>query len=689
MDFIYTYHPLWWVPVLLLAFGYAFFLYRKERLLDEVPKWLRWIMAGFRFFAVLLILALLLGIVLERNIDRKEKPLVLMAIDNSASINLTADSTYYQTEFQSSLSEMKNELEKEFEVAQYVFDGELKKSDSLNFDGKSTNIANAIDQIFTQYPNRNLGAIVLATDGIYNNGLNPIYSVEKKNFIPFFTVGMGDTMEVKDLAVSKVNHNNVAFYGNVFPVEVTVNQSKCDGEKLNISIYEENKLLTNQEVVVSEDQEQFKFNFQLKANGYGYKKYTIKISELANEFNVKNNTANFYIEIIDGRQKIAIVADEPHPDIAALRYVMEKNKNYEVNYYTSNEFRDFKEVDLVVLHNYQNNNNALNEQLKNGEFPVFIIQGIGGDFNDFKGLGVGVSGIASTKEDVGIAFNPNFKDIILSPRVLETFVQGPPLAVPFGNYEFGNAMNVMAYQKVGNIELNKPLIYFSQKNNNRFGVMMGEGIWRWRLFDQARNSSTDRFEELFSKIFSFLALKENKDPFRVFVNKEFTESEKVDFDAELYNQSFDLIGDAEIMLEYANEAGESFASAFIFNGKNYELTLGNLPAGLYSWVARTNYQGKNYKKEGSFLVREVKLEYGNVRANHRLLKTIASSTNGEFYSDHELDQLQADLLNREDIVTKVYQEKSFDDIIDFKWLFVLIILLLSVEWFLRKFNGAY
>jgi hypothetical protein len=53
----------------------------------------------------------------------------------------------------------------------------------------------------------------------------------------------------------------------------------------------------------------------------------------------------------------------------------------------------------------------------------------------------------------------------------------------------------------------------------------------------------------------------------------------------------------------------------------------------------------------------------------------------------QISQL-ADMIRKNDnIKTVVYEDKHYSDIIDVKWLFVLILLLLSGEWFLRKREG--
>jgi hypothetical protein len=188
---------------------------------------------------------------------------------------------------------------------------------------------------------------------------------------------------------------------------------------------------------------------------------------------------------------------------------------------------------------------------------------------------------------------------------------------------------------------------------------------------------------------TYLAVKENKSPFKVHVKNEYSESDEVDITAELYNESYDLVNDSEVEFTLKNENDKAFEYHFFKTSNAYKLELGNLSQGVYNWEAKTILAGKNHKVIGTFIVKEVNIEWLNVTANHRLLRNMSQNTNGEFFMPNQLNDLKTNILNREDIVTVVYKEKSFKDLIDYKWLFFLIVILMSVEWFIRKYNGAY
>lgn len=646
-------------------------------------------LATFRFLAVFGIILLLLGVIIENLTERKEKPLLFVVNDNSASVLLSKDSSFYRSDFVGSLSNFSEGLKEDFEVLNYDFSDGLETGFSQTYTGKSTDLSSVFNTIFDQYTNRNIGGIVLATDGIYNAGANPLYAIARKSFLPIFTIGLGDTNLVRDVRLDEINHNDIAFLGNDFPVEVSLSETMCQGETVSVSIYDGDKLLKQEKVTFNGDQDQAKISFTIKAARIGFRKYRAEISSVEGEYSEKNNTANFYVEVIDGRQKILIANQAPHPDVGALRFIIENNKNYEVTVSRLEEIEDLKAYDLVIVHNYTGVNEELTTYIQDGTGPVLFIVGAQTDMSALEKLKIGFSGRQTDSESVSFSHNPNYKEILVSPAGIQLFSNAPPLQAPFGSFKFSSAIEIMAYQKVGNIALDQPLIYFTQKQSSRIGVIMGDGLWRWRLYDQMKNKSTNNFSEFFGKIITYLAVKENKDPFKIQLNNEYTENDEIVVKAELYNKSYDLVNDPEVSFTFENEDGETFESFFVKTADAYQLDLGRLKQGVYTWSASTVFQDQKYEKSGTFLVREIKIEFLNMVADHRLLRNIAENSGGKFFFPKEMDKLNAEIQGRDDMVTVVYQEKEFDDLIDYKWIFILIVLLFSVEWFVRKYQGAY
>lgn len=646
-------------------------------------------MAGLRFSSVWLILFLLLGIIFENITERKEKPIVLFLQDNSESILVNKDSLYYKNNYKKEIDALIESINETFETATFSFSDKLTPDLTFSFDGKFSDISKSIEDLFEQYSSRNIGAIILATDGIYNTGANPIYAVSQKSFVPFYTIGLGDTNLQRDVKIDLVKHNEIAFLGNDFPVEINFSGIKSISEKIQITIKKDGNKISEQQFVFNDEFEQARLVFMLKANQTGFQKYTAEITHLENEFTYKNNSQIFYVEVIDGRQKILIAQNGPHPDVSALRFVIDNNQNYQTEVSDIKDVSDITPYDLIIIHNYNKGSATIDNAIVAGKTPMLFINGSNTDLNNLQNFKIGFSSSSKETEEVNFSINPNFKDILLSPQIIQMLQAAPPLQAPFGRIQFSGALDILAYQKLGNIQLDFPLIYFTNKESSRYGVIMGEGIWRWRLFDQMRYNTTEHFEEFIAKLITYLAVKENRDPFRINLKNEYFENEEIIVGAELYNKSFELINEPDVYFIFTNEAGNEFKPTFYKTEKAYQLNLGKLQPGVYSWQANTKFQNKNYIKKGTFLVKEIKLEWQNTTADHRLLKNIAQNTNGKFYNTQQINQIGDDLKSNQNLTTVVYQDKSFDDVINFKWLFWLIVFLLASEWIYRKYSGAY
>jgi len=112
-----------------------------------------------------------------------------------------------------------------------------------------------------------------------------------------------------------------------------------------------------------------------------------------------------------------------------------------------------------------------------------------------------------------------------------------------------------------------------------------------------------------------------------------------------------------------------------------------MAAGNYSYTASTSLGGKKFTASGSFYVNALIAEYQQTTANHQLLNTISKQSNGKIFMPADLLKIADEILKNENIKTISYEDRKYDELINMKWLFGLILILLSVEWFLRKRNG--
>ncbi|MFN6037382.1 MAG: hypothetical protein ACK452_02855 [Bacteroidota bacterium] len=260
---------------------------------------------------------------------------------------------------------------------------------------------------------------------------------------------------------------------------------------------------------------------------------------------------------------------------------------------------------------------------------------------------------------------------------------------PLGNYNLSPDINILLYQRVGVVQTENPLVCFSSNALSKSGFILGDGIWRWKLRDFEEHENFEIFNELVNKMVQYLTVKEDKSFFRLFSKKIFNEGEEISFDAEVYNKSYELITDPDLTATITDGSGKKFEYTFSRNQKNYKLGGLFFPPGEYTFEARVKINGTLYSKRGVFSVLEVMAEKINQVANHQMLFNLSRQTGGKMYYKKQFEEMIKDLKNTEDFKTISFEQKKLTDLIDFRWLFFIILGIATIEWFIRKRNGFY
>ncbi len=688
-------YPAWFL-IFCVAAGalVAWFLYRRDKTFEGLNVWLVRGLAVLRFFAVTIIAILLLSPLLKTNFREVEKPIIVVAQDNSESIVTGKDSAYYRNEYTGNFSKLVKQLSDKFEVKTYSFGYKVAENNSFEYNEKQTDITGLFTEINNIYGNRNVGAIVLASDGLFNKGTNPVYTTGK-NLAPVYTIALGDTNVRKDVALARVNHNRFAYLGNNFPLEIVAEARQFKGAETMLTVLWDSAKVFEKKISFTGDNYSETVPVILEAKKPGLQKYVVKLSVLKGEVTQRNNSTEIFIEVLDGRQKVLIVANTPHPDIAALRQAIEVNENYEVDVrLLDNLDKNINAYNLVILHQLPSQKPAAAGLLQNvisTGIPALYI--IGKDtriqnFNSAK-LGLEIQVRNNAVNEALAVTEDNFTLFTLDDELKKSIQKFPPLQAPFGDYKLSAGSSVMLKQRIGMVSTDLPLLYFTQQGENKIGVLTGEGLWHWRFSDFSVNGNHNAFNSFVSKIVQYLSVKTDKSQFRVNVKNHFTESEPVVFDAELYNESYELVNEPDVQIDIVNSANKKFPFTFTRTGNAYRLNAGNLAPGNYSYEALVSIGEKTLNARGRFIVSALFIETVNTVADHQLLYNLAASTGGKMFYKNELENLGNEILQREDIKPIIYNQKKLRDVIHLKWIFFLILFLLAAEWITRKRNGAY
>lgn len=679
---------LWFFPCLLLGLGFAWLMYRRK---PGLSSGLKKGLFALRALAVAIIAYLLFAPMIKTIHKKLEKPVLVMVQDNSASIGISRAGDFQKARYSSEVQKLEKKLAENYEIRTFSVGDRVKEGLSFSFDEKLSDIASAFRLINERFAGRNVGAVILATDGIYNRGGNPLYE-SKKLPAPVFTIALGDTIPKRDLLISNVNYNDVVYLDNQFQLEVSVEAYQCRGSQTSLVVSDRSGVVFRKDIAINAGEFRQTIPVTLLAPKKGIQPYTLRLTPVSRELSLQNNSQTIFPEVIDGKQNVLIIANAPHPDISALKQSIAINKNYRVSTALAADVSpaEMVKASLIILHQLPSvSNRAQNILNQVARKPVLYILGAQSNTSLFSAaqnlLNVNSSGAT---QEASPFFQADFYGFTLSEAARNKLQQFAPLVVPFGNYGLKSPGSVMMTQRIGKVASGMPLLVFGDEGGHKTGVLAGEGIWRWRLDDFAENNSHEAVDELFSKTVQYLSSRDDNRKFRAYTAKNaFDENEHVILNAELYNDAYELVNTPDVSLSLKNKNGKNYSFLFARTANTYLLDAGILPAGEYTFEGSTRLGNKPYKAGGQFVISEQQTELRQTQADHQLLFSMAKQSGGRMIYPDQLGQLPALIRENENVKTISYEDERFEELVDNKSLFFVILLLLSAEWFVRKRNG--
>jgi hypothetical protein len=689
-------YSLWFTLLcLLLATAGSWFLYRNNplELNGKYGKIARWSLFAFRFVALFVIAFLLLGPLMKITSNRIEKPLVVLAIDGSQSIVANKDSAFYRNEFTAGIKQLQQNLADDYEVKTYT----IGKTVTENFDGsfneRQTNISQVFDELKNNYNNQNLGAVIVATDGLYNEGSNPVYSA-KDLHAPVFTVALGDTIQQKDVLIKQVKYNQLVYAGNLFPLQIDVSAFGYNTKQTKLTISHQNQTVFTQNVTINSANFFQTIPVSLEAKQPGTQHYIVTLSSLAGEVSTANNRFDVFINVIDGKQKIALISLAPHPDIAAYKQSIEQNENYSIksilfDKISPNELKDYSLIIFHQLPGARGEGLNLVKAVKQQNLPVLYVLGAQTGLANLNANEptINIGSARNMVNEATASVQSSFALFTMSEDELDIIKKFPPLYSPYGNYKINAEHDILLTQQIGYVKTAFPLMAFCKNSGSKVGFICGEGFWKWRIND-AVLSQQKVTSSLMGKTVQYLAAKDDRSRFRMNSKKRFDENEPVKLDAEVYNESYELINSSDVQLQVQNSNGKKFTYTFSKTNNAYTLTIGLLPVGNYTYQATTAIGANVQKLSGAFVVTPLQVEFLQTTANHQLLNELATETQGALFFPTQLPELEKSIRANETIKPVIYKQDAIKSWINLKWIFFLVLMMLSAEWFIRKWNGS-
>lgn len=753
-SYSFSFSSPWWFILLcgIAAAALSWYAYRVT--LPPVARTRRYTLMALRTAALWGLLFVIFEPIINIVRATEEAPRAAILLDNSESMALQDASRNRKNDYLAALEALRletlNEGVPEALSTITLFDNEsrtvaakdFQPVTSLNFSGQFTNISKALNSVFADATRINTQAVVLITDGAFNDGENPLYAAEALAR-PIFVVGVGDSTAAKDVLARSLLANEVGYLGSELPVGVTIQTSGFEQGTLKVILRDNGEAVAEQTIVMrGAETRSVPFVFTPKYAGMRtISAEVVNIKGFENEITVKNNTVSEFVNILKNKRKTLLLAGRLTPDISFVRSTLEENKNVECAVYvegadgaflddapassgagsgaqkkrTAESFRaDANAAESVVLIGFPvaTTNPATLEVVKNelarGK-PVLFIASQELDWNRLRPLEpyLPFSVIQGSRQEM-LAL-PNVKREALSSSTMklsgmEEDVRAwnslPPIFRTETLVRVKPEAEVLATIRLNNTPLNEPLILQRALGNAKSLAILGYGLYRWKLLGYAAESAKGRdVPDIFGTFFEnglrwlstgdqgkFVRIKSTK--------KSYASGESVELTGQVYDRSYNPLDNADVRatLQSASlrQAQEVVLAAL--GGGRYAATVEGLGEGEYSFVGKAVVNSQEYGEDfGRFSVGKVNIEYQNLQMNVGLLRRIAERSGGKFYTAEEIAR-NPDALRRDIRASPYFQPlpvtlRSGVALWNYTWALAAIIMLFSLEWFLRKRSG--
>ncbi len=689
-----SYSPLFLVLFILIAAAVSWYFYRNTAL-SNLKKY---ILITLKSLAIFILLALFIEPVLSylTSSDKKGRDIVLIDISRSSSIEKRSE------DIKTILSETDINTN---DGNLFGFSGstsEVKNMDSIMFNGYNTDLAASLRELKEQYPDGSYSTVTVISDGIFTDGGNPLYEALKFS-APFIVFPIGDTAVKKDIVVKSVTANEKAFTGTAVKIKTYLNVFKSAPAVINIKLLKEGIEIKSQQVSTQPGLNNYEVDFDVTETVPGKVRYTITAENLPDELTYKNNKSDFYITYIDNKVNILVISGGPGYDNEFTGSVLKRIGNYNITYRTqksAGEFyegpvdtRQFAELSTLFLLNFPTSvtSAALVSDIANSskQFNVPVIF-FAGKNSDYQKLG-------SFEELIPFSVSrPNSGENVFRLQPVGGMDNGldkiPGLSAT--NEIFRNVSGILP--KPGSVTLatdkasGEPMIINRVSGLSRSSAFLGYGLWRWKLNPGTNAEKT--LEAMLIEMINMTLQKEKRTKLRVYPAKDiFDYTEPVKIYAEVYDENYLLTRNAKLTGKVTRKDGTSAGELkFTAVENKFSAELPPLPPNDYYIECDAEYNGTYWARDNNrFLSDTLNTEYLQTRPDRDILKVLASKTGGAVITADSVKEYSSILKRLKETlpVHEAPQRYLRFDLWGNKYYLMLVILLFSIEWVLRKRNN--
>lgn len=659
----------------------------------KYPTKTLFLLSGLRFIATFIISWLLLGPMVSYFSATIVKPTIVIAQDYSKSMAAGPDSMKTATQIAAKIQELKSQLQHTYEVKYLGFGEQITTDTAAINTHNQTNMGQMLDHVYNQMALSHMAGLVVVSDGAFNQGVNPAYFNYNRSF-PIYTIGVGDTTAIADMAIDRVQHNELVYAGNSFFIKVFLSAEGLKGSTAALTVEHQGKQISVQKINVNQEVFHQEVKFEIPADSQGIQLYTVKLNGATRDANPTNNTLTFLVDVVASREKILLLMTGAHPDIAAIKGAIE-SEDKEVVVQKISEFNGNSEpYNMVIAHGFGNGKHSRKwKALWDGNTPLWAIIPSYTDVNSANQVQTSLRFANQNTRKVEKSkalVNKQFTLFNLDSLLVDFMNNASSLSVNQAAVDAQIGVKVLANQQRGMVATSFPLWVFEERgvNNIPTSILAADGLWKWKMWNYRTTSHTNEFDALLQKTVQLTTAKKDKNRLRLQLEKKYWSHERVQVWAEFFNKALEPVTDAVIKVSISGADGFELVRDFNWQESKYEVDFNELPEGSYKLTARTNYNGESFVKSANFAVVKLQLEQANGTANWQVLEKMASLTNGRFHTLKAPLALVNELTGQNQIPNQIQTVEQKRLVLSNLYLLLTVLGLLCTEWAVRKYGQS-
>lgn len=605
----------------------------------------------------------------------------------------------YLNNLNSLFSEAEN---KNTETQNYYFDYKVYSADesSIFLDGEATDLGKVFDHI--KESETELAGAIIITDGQITKG-EQTHNQLKEFMIPIFTVGVGDTIPLVDIAIQAVEAPTVVIKGEEMDINITLSSHGRINDRINILLYKGKKLLGSKYIHLQGNGSLANAKFRISPQTLGENNYIVKTSVLADEINIDNNSQQFQVSVLKDKYKLALITGAPNFNTAPIKKIIRNIPRVEFDHYIQHDDKFIPSInefwstpyELIVFDNFplvpiskrwkqilakkivsQNSSVFLfagpNTEKKATEsmYPFFHVKNSQETLNDNKSK----QWYWAEENNILKYFSVNGLDQTRNDNIY------PPLN-PKLLIEPENNISPLAYFDNSSI----PLLVSGEIEGLRSGIWTSSDFstlfYKMTETDQENISSS-----LINNLFSWFLRTSGENDLYFRVNKDvFQQGEEIHIVGSHFNKEVKDIFAFSGYLTLFNEENSPTTYELTYNPVNEQWETKFLAgkSGSYTFEITMENEKEIFSQKGSLVIDESQIELNQVFVNKDILNKISNITNGKYVPWES----RADLIDKID--TKFNEEILVRNVILNENILgiIILVILLSIEWYTRRIIG--